>query len=161
MKNLKNILVTLLVVLGLTSCVSVNKSNMEFVNSDEFDSKSSMVAVNVPMVLAKPFVVKSLKKDKESAETIALMKSVKKVKILAMDQSNGTVTENFETYKKQNGLEELLTINNEGNEVKLIGAQDQDELNRLLLNVKSSDGEMVFIDLKGKFKKSDLAKLMK
>ena len=160
MKNFKYIFVTLLV-LGLTSCVSVNKSNMEFVNSDEFDSKSSMVAVNVPIVLGKPFVVKSLKKDKESAETIALMKSVKKVKILAMDQSNGTIIENFETYKKQNGLEELLTINSEGNEVKLIGAQDQDELNRLLLNVKSSDGEMVFIDLKGKFKKSDLAKLMK
>ena len=80
------------------SCVSTKRSNMEFIDFSHFSDEIEITAVNLPTFMIKPFMVKILKRDKESKEVIALVKSIKK-------------SENFKDRKsKRNNSKMLLQI---------------------------------------------------
>lgn len=151
--------IMLVTAISLTSCVSFKKSNMDFVDAKQLGGNTEIVAVNLPTGLAKPFIIKSLKKDKESKEVITLIKGIKKVKILTLSNPDLKFVADFEKYKSDNNLEELLVINSEGDEVKINAIHNKDIINRLLLEVKSNTNEIVYVDLKGKFNLEDLSKL--
>lgn len=161
MKKITSVFCIIVLLVNLVSCVSVNKSNMDFVQYDKTDKEVKMVAINVPTKLAKPFVVKSLKNDNESKEMIDLVKNIKKIKVLTIENSSNEIENSFESYRLKEGIEELVVMNHEGNQVSILGKDENDQINRLLLNLKSKEGEVVFIDLKGKFKKSEIVQLSK
>ena len=133
---------------------------MDFVTKEQLASNSDFVAVNMPTFMVKPFLIKSLKKDNESKEVIALMKGIKKVKVLTLSTSNEIIQKQFENYKLEHHIDELMVVNSEGNIVSINGRQDAEKIDRLLLAVKSSENETVYIDVKGNFKMNDLAGLL-
>lgn len=160
MKNLVRLFAIAFVLIFTISCVSVKKSNMEFVDITQLDEETQIAAVNVPTFMVKPFIVKTLKKDGESKEVINLVKSIKKVKVLTIDNPNPSVANSFNEYKKQHNIEELMVVNNDGNRISINANQNEKIINRLLLQVKSNENEVVYVDLKGKFTLDNLAKLI-
>ncbi len=145
------------------SCVSTRKSNMDFINATQINQNSEIAAVNLPTFMIKPFIVKTLKKENESKELIALIKNIKKVKILTIQNPNETIQHSFADYKIKNNIDELMVINNNGEKVSINAVQNEVNISRLLLqiNSKEKENEVVFIDLKGKFKLEDLSKLIR
>lgn len=141
------------------SCISVQRSNMDFVTAQN-SSNSEMVAVNLPTALAKPFIIKGLKKDKESKDVIKVFKGIKKVKILTITKADKIIDEDFKYFMSKNNFQELMKVNSEGNKISINGKYNKEMIERLLLEIKSSENEVVYIDLKGKFKFEDIAKAM-
>jgi len=132
---------------------------MDFVESSMLKN-NEMVAINVPTFLAKSFLVKSLKKENESEELIKLVKGIKKIKVLTINHPSNHLNESFKNYKTNHSLDELMKINNDGDVVKIHANQNEEELNRIILEIKSSTNEMVFVDMKGKFTLNNISKVL-
>lgn len=152
-------LLLLVITLGFTSCISVKSTKMDFIDADQLGENAEMLSVKLPTTLAKPIIIKSLKKEGESKEVIQLVKGIKKAKILTISNFHPSVIHSFENYLKQEQIEELMVLNKEGEEISIHGKYNNETINRLLLQVKSTNDEIVYLDLKGKFKFEDLSKL--
>lgn len=132
---------------------------MDFVEPSML-KKNEMVAINVPTFLAKSFLVKSLKKENESKELIQLVKSIKKIKVLTIQNPSEKVNESFRNYKTNHSLDELMKVNNDGDVVKIHANQNDEEFKRIILEIKSSTNEIVFVDIKGKFTLNNISKVL-
>ena len=132
---------------------------MDFVEPSMLNN-NEMVAINVPTFLAKSFLVKSLKKENESKELIQLVKSIKKIKVLTIQNPSEKVNESFRNYKTNHSLDELMKVNNDGDVVKIHANQNDEELKRIILEIKSSTNEIVFVDMKGKFTLNNISKVL-
>lgn len=123
----KSIYISSIIILffTLSSCVSTKKSNMDFIDVSQLKGNSEMAAVNLPTFIIKPFIVKRLKKDKESKEVIALIKSIKKVKILTIENPNESIKNSFIDYKKLNNIDELMVVNSDGDKVSINAIQSE------------------------------------
>jgi len=88
------------------------------------------------------------------AEEKALLRSVKKVRVLAIEDQNLNDEANFykEFYKKINysgRFEELVHVRDDGDDIHILGLSKKDELRELIVLV--SGDENVIVYLKGKF----------
>lgn len=138
--------------IALVSCVSFKKSNMEFVDSIEIENKSEFAAINLPTFMIKPMIVKSLKKEGNSEESIKFIKSIKKARILTIDNPSENVLNDFEKFNKSNAIEELVSINDKDGKVKIYGKETEGGFNRLILKITSKqENDLVFVDVQGKF----------
>lgn len=149
----------LVVSFSFTSCISMKSTKMDFIDAHELGENADMVSFKFPTALAKPFIIKSLKNEGESKEVIQLMKGVRKAKLVTISNFNPSVYRSFENYLKQENIEELMVFKKDGEEVSIFGKYNKDLINRILLQIKSSNDEVVYLDLKGKFKFEDLSKL--
>ncbi|HEY4539034.1 MAG TPA: DUF4252 domain-containing protein [Faecalibacter sp.] len=139
------------IALTFVGCVSLHKSNMDFVASQQLRNESSFVAVNLPTGLAKPFIIRTLKKEGESKEVIAFVKNIKKARILTVANASENLRNDFNDYLEANNMEEFLSVNREGDQIKIHARKEDKGLNRLMIRVEDQQGENVFIDVKGKF----------
>lgn len=70
------------------------------------------------------------------------------MKILRIENPNETIQNAFTNYKAKHNIEELMVVNNDGDKVSINGIQNEEKISRLVLQVRSKDNEITFIDLK-------------
>jgi hypothetical protein len=133
---------------------------MAFFDNPHYDYKDTkFVSINVPMWIAKPVVKKALREDGESEELIALIKKIKDVKIMTIENGNTQMITDFTKYLTKNNFEEWITVKNEKEIINFRAKQKGDEIKELLVTV-SSGKDLVYVNVKGKFTADDISKII-
>jgi len=136
------------------------RPKMAFFENPYYDyGEAKFVSVNVPVFLAKPFVKQALREDGESEEVIALVKKIKKIKVLTVENGDKKMLADFSKYLGSNNYQDWVTIKHDGDNVNIQALQDGDVIKKLMILVNSDD-EMVFIDVRGKFTPQDISNLI-
>ena len=144
----------------LQSCVVSERPNMAFFSESGHDFKGAkFVSINVPMLLAKPYIKKALKEDGESEEIINLVKKVTKIKVMTVENGDRQMLKDFASYLNDNNYEEWATIKHDGDNVNIRVKQKGDAIKNMLITV-NSDKELVFVDVKGSFTADDISKMI-
>lgn len=144
----------------LQSCVVSERPNMAFFSESGHDFKGAkFVSINVPMLLAKPYIKKALKEDGESEEIINLVKKVSKIKVMTVENGDRQMLKDFASYLNDNNYEEWATIMHDGDNVNIRVKQKGDAIKNMLITV-NSDKELVFVDVKGSFTADDISKMI-
>ena len=150
----------LLFVLSLQSCMVSRKPNMAFFDNPYYDfGNAQFTSVNVPVWLAKPFVKTALREEADSEELVALIKKVKKVNVLTVENGNQAMLKDFAAYLGKNNYEDWVTVKHDGQNVNIQALQEGDVIKKLMLLVQAED-ELVFVDVKGKFTPEDISNLI-
>jgi hypothetical protein len=133
---------------------------MAFFSESGHDFKGAkFVSINVPMLLAKPYIKKALKEDGESEEIINLVKKVSKIKVMTVENGDRQMLKDFASYLNDNNYEEWATIKHDGDNVNIRVKQKGDAIKNMLITV-NSDKELVFVDVKGSFTADDISKMI-
>ncbi|WP_449400551.1 DUF4252 domain-containing protein [Chryseobacterium wanjuense] len=160
MKILKNIFLIISMLFLMQSCVVSEKPNMAFFSESGHDFKGAkFVSINVPMLLAKPYIKKALKEDGESEEIINLVKKVSKIKVMTVENGDRQMLKDFASYLNDNNYEEWATIKHDGDNVNIRVKQKGETIKNMLITV-NSDKELVFVDVKGSFTADDISKMI-
>ena len=151
----------IVVLLGLMqSCMVSQRPNIAFFDQANYDSgNAKFMSVNVPVWMAKPFVKSALRKDHESEEVVAIVKKIKKIKILTVENGNKQMLKDFSKYLGQNNYQDWVTIKHNGDNVNIQAIQKGDAINKLMLLV-NSEKNLVFIDVKGNFTPEDISRVI-
>lgn len=160
MKPVFKIFVILFAVFSLQSCIVSQHPNIAFFDNPYYNyGDAEFVSVNVPIGLAKPFVKKALRDDGESEELISLIKKVKKVKVLTIQNGEPEMLKDFNKYLQSNNYQEWMSVKQDNQNIEIQALQKNDVITKLMLTVKS-DKEFVLVDIKGKFTPEDLSNLI-
>lgn len=161
MKTLTNIFLTILTMMLLQSCIVSEKPNMEFFSNSAYDFKGAkFTSINVPMVLAKSYIKKALRKEGESEETIRLVKKASKIKVLTVSNGNKEMLDDYSQYLHDNRYEDWATIKHDGDNINIRVKQDGDVIKNMLITLGSRTDDLVFVDVKGNFTPDDLSKMI-
>ncbi|MDR2206417.1 MAG: DUF4252 domain-containing protein [Flavobacteriaceae bacterium] len=157
---MKTHIISILCLLLLQSCIISKQPNIAFFDNPYYDfGDAEFTSVNVPVWLAKPFVAKALREDGESEEVIALIKKIKKIRVLTVENGDKKMLADFSKYLNQNQYEDWVTVVHDGNKVNIQVLQDGEKINKLMLLV-SENHQFVFVDIKGKFTAEDISNVV-
>ncbi|MGE8434231.1 MULTISPECIES: DUF4252 domain-containing protein [Chryseobacterium] len=160
MKTLRIIFLSLLIIGTLQSCIVSERPNMDFFSDSKYDFKEAkFTSFNVPLLLAKPYIKKALKKDGESEELINLIKKVSKIKVLTVENGSKEMLNDYAKFLNNNQYEDWATIKHNGENVNLRVKQKGESIKNMLITV-NSDKELVFVDVKGSFTPDDISKMI-
>lgn len=151
MKKFSLILFAAATMVLLQSCIVSRHPNIAFFDNPYYDfGNAKFTSVNVPVFLAKPFVKSALREDGESEEVVALVKSIRKIRMMTVENGDAALLRDFSKYLTGNHYEEWVTVKHNGQNVNIRALQNGDRIEKLMI-VVSADGDLVFIDVKGKF----------
>lgn len=160
MKIFKNIFLVFLTICTLQSCIVSGKPNMDFFSDSGYDFKGAkFTSINVPLMMAKPFIKKALREDGESEEVIDLIKKVSKIKVLTVENGSKEMLNDYANYLNNNNYEDWATVKHDGENVNVRVKQNGDAIKNMLITVNSSK-ELVFVDVKGSFTADDISKII-
>ena len=160
MKIYFRIALLLVFVISLQSCIVSKHPNMAFFDNPYYDyGNAKFTSINVPVFLAKPFVKNALREDNESEEVVNLVKKIKKVKVMTIENGDQQMLNDFSNYLLQNNYQDWATIKKDGQKINIQALQDGDVINKLMILVKS-DEKMVYVDVKGKFSTEDISNVI-
>lgn len=144
------------------SCIVSQKPNMAFFDNPYYDvGDAKFVSVNVPTFLAKSFVKKALREDgKNSEEIIALIKKVKKVKVLTVVNGNPKMLADFSKYLNENNYQDWLSVNSNGQKVEIKALQPKEDIIKKLMLTVHDGNNLVFVYISGKFSADDISKII-
>jgi len=144
----------------LQSCIVSKNPNMAFFDNPYYDyGNAKFTAINVPVWLAKPFVKNALREDGESEEVINLIKKIKKIRVMTVENGDPKMLKDFSQYLSKNSYEDWVTVKHDGQNVNIQALQNGDQIKKLMLLV-NSDEEFVFVDIKGKFTPEDISRMI-
>lgn len=153
-------LIAIVTMVLLQSCMVSKHPNMAFFDNPYYDYKNaSFTSVNVPVWLAKPFVKNALREDGESEEVLQLVKKIKKVNVLTVENGNSEMLTDFSKYLQSNQYQDWATLHHDGQKVNVQVLQERDVINKVMLIVKS-ESDLVFVNVKGKFTTDDISNLI-
>ncbi|WP_370901261.1 DUF4252 domain-containing protein [Chryseobacterium gossypii] len=156
MKNTFLIICTLFL---LQSCIVSEKPNMAFFDSDYDFKGARFVSINVPMLLAKPYIKKALREDGEDEELIKLVNKVSKIRVLTVENGDKTMLKDYARYLNDNNYEDWATIKHNGDNVNVRVKQKGEAIRNMLITV-NSDKDLVFVDVKGNFTPDDISRMI-
>ncbi|MFP3833822.1 DUF4252 domain-containing protein [Chryseobacterium sp. SIMBA_028] len=160
MKTLKSFFLAILTIGMLQSCIVSEKPNMDFFSDSGYNFKDAkFTSFNVPLLLAKPYIKKALRKDGESEELIRLIAKVSKIKILTVENGSKEMLNDYAKFLNNNHYEDWATIKHNGENVNLRVKQKGEAIKNMLITV-NSEKELVFVDVKGNFTPDDISKMI-
>ncbi|AZB02295.1 DUF4252 domain-containing protein [Chryseobacterium joostei] len=160
MKTLKSFFLAILTIGMLQSCIVSEKPNMAFFSDSGYNFKDAkFTSFNVPLLLAKPYIKKALRKDGESEELIRLITKVSKIKILTVENGSKEMLNDYAKFLNNNHYEDWATIKHNGENVNLRVKQKGESIKNMLITV-NSEKELVFVDVKGNFTPDDISKMI-
>ncbi|WP_027381209.1 DUF4252 domain-containing protein [Chryseobacterium daeguense] len=160
MKILKNIFIIACTMFLMQSCIVSERPNMGYFSESGHDFKGAkFVSINVPMLLAKPYIKKALKEDGESDEIINLVRKVSKIKVMTVENGDRQMVKDFANYLNNNNYEDWATIKHDGDNVNIRVKQKGETIKNMLITV-NSDKDLVFVDVKGSFTADDISKMI-
>ena len=144
----------------LQSCIVSQSPQNTFFDNPYYDTKEAkFVSVNVPMWIAKPLIKKTLREDGESEELINLVRKVKDVKILTVENGNKEMLKDFVKQLASKNFQEWMTIKKDGQNINFQAKQEGETIKKLMISVNSGN-ELVFVDVKGNFTADDISKII-
>ncbi len=144
----------------MQSCIVSERPNMGYFSESGHDFKGAkFVSINVPMLLAKPYIKKALKEDGESDEIINLVRKVSKIKVMTVENGDRQMVKDFANYLNNNNYEDWATIKHDGDNVNIRVKQKGETIKNMLITV-NSDKDLVFVDVKGSFTADDISKMI-
>ena len=168
MKNIfLKVISFIVIVTFLSSCVISSKSNMDFAKKVKFSENAEIVSINIPTILIKSTLANAVKSEKNlendsKKELIALISKIKSFKLMVVDNNaeiDQKLFDNLTKYSDKNKFEELLSIVDGKDHIKIY-TQKNKKTQRLLLSVISEKTEAVFIDIQCNITDEDVAKLL-
>jgi hypothetical protein len=160
MKTFKNIILIICTLCLMQSCIVSENPNMAYFAESGRDFKGAkFTSINVPMLLAKPYIRKALREDGESEDMIKLASKVSKVKVMTVENSNPQMLKDFSDYLQDNNYEEWATIKHEGEQVNIRVKQKAEAIKNMLITV-NSDKAIILVDVKGNFTADDISKMI-
>ena len=160
MKTLKSFFLAILTIGMLQSCIVSEKPNMAFFSDSGYNFKDAkFTSFNVPLLLAKPYIKRALRKDGESEELIRLITKVSKIKILTVENGSKEMLNDYAKFLNNNHYEDWATIKHNGENVNLRVKQKGEAIKNMLITV-NSEKELVFVDVKGDFTPDDISKMI-
>lgn len=160
MKTLKNIFLLFLTIGMLQSCIVSERPNMDFFSDSGYDFHGArFMSVNVPMMVAKPYIRKALKEDGESEEVINLIRKISKVKVLTVENGSEEMLKDYAQYLRDHQYEDWASVKHDGDHVNIRVKQNGDAIKNLLITLNSGK-ELVFVDVKGNFTTDDISRMI-
>ncbi|PWN63531.1 DUF4252 domain-containing protein [Chryseobacterium oncorhynchi] len=160
MKTLKTLFLAILTIGMLQSCIVSEKPNMAFFSDSGYNFKDAkFTSFNVPLLLAKPYIKRALRKDGESEDLIRLIAKVSKIKILTVENGSKEMLNDYAKFLNNNHYEDWATIKHNGENVNLRVKQKGEAIKNMLITV-NSEKELVFVDVKGNFTPDDISKMI-
>ncbi|WP_419869634.1 DUF4252 domain-containing protein [Chryseobacterium sp. CT-SW4] len=160
MKTLQKILLTVCALFLLQSCIVSEKPNIDFFADNRHDyNGAKFTSINVPMILAKPYIKKALKESGEDKDILALVKKVSKIKVLTVENGDKAMLREYAQYLNDNNYEDWATIKHDGDNVNVRVKQKGETIKNMLITV-NSDKDLVFVDVRGKFTADDISKMI-
>lgn len=160
MKTLINIFLGIFTLLILQSCIVSGRPNIDFFKQSRSNYKEATFgSFNVPVLLAKPFIKKALRKDGESEEVIALIKKVSKIKIMTVNNGSKAMLNDYSKYLNDHNFEDWATIKHDGENVNVRVKQNGETIKNMMITVNSGK-ELVFVDVRGSFTAEDISKMI-
>ncbi len=144
----------------LQSCIVSERPNMDFFSDSGYDFHGArFMSVNVPMMVAKPYIRKALKEDGESEEVINLIRKISKVKVLTVENGSEEMLKDYAQYLRDHQYEDWASVKHDGDHVNIRVKQNGDAIKNLLITLNSGK-ELVFVDVKGNFTTDDISKVI-
>ena len=160
MKTLVKYAAVFTVLLIMQSCIVSRSPNQPFFDNPYYNNgDAQFVSVNVPMWIAKPIIKKALREDGESEEVINLIKKVKDIKILTVQNGNRQMLADFTSQLSKKSFQDWMTVKKDGQLINFQAKQDGDIIKKLMITVNSGT-ELVFIDVLGKFSADDISRII-
>lgn len=156
MKNILYAAIMIALTATLQSCIVSHRPNMEFVSKR---SGAEVMSINVPTFLAKPFVKKALREDAESEALIPIIKKISSLKVMMISGAEQNMKNDYNNFLQRNNFEEWMSVKKENEVINFHAKQNQDEIRNLMIAVISG-GEMIYVDMKGKFTADDISKVI-
>ncbi len=149
-----------LLICMLQSCIVSSKPNIDYFNQQKFTKgQMEFVSINVPTFLTKSYVNASLKGDKDSKELRAIIKKIKKLKVLTIENANQETLAGFTQHLKDHRYQDWMTINSDKDHINIQAIQDGDGIKNLMLVIQS-DADLVLVDIKGRFTPEDISAII-
>lgn len=152
----------LLAVCSLTACAGNTTPDELF---DSFCNEPHAECVRVPKLLLKlgtTFAAVDAD-DREERQALKLASKLSSVRVLDLDDCAPVVKQRFaeETANLENkGYETLISVNDEGEKVRIYLRREKGDITELLI-VNRSDDDASMVQLKGKIKESEIGNLVK
>lgn len=144
----------------MQSCMISQKPNMAFFDNPYYDfGNAEFASVNVPVWLAKPFVKNALRSDGESEEVIQLIRKIKKVRMMTVENAKPELVKDFASYLSKSNYQDWVTLKHQGQNVNIQALQNGDEIQNLMLIVQG-DQDVIFLEVKGKFTPEDISNVI-
>lgn len=133
---------------------------MDFFSDSGYDFHGArFMSVNVPMMVAKPYIRKALKEDGESEEVINLIRKISKVKVLTVENGSEEMLKDYAQYLRDHQYEDWASVKHDGDHVNIRVKQNGDAIKNLLITLNSGK-ELVFVNVKGNFTTDDISKVI-
>ena len=152
----------LLAVCSLTACAGNTTPDELF---DSFCNEPHAECVRVPKLLLKlgtTFAAVDAD-DREERQALKLSSKLSSVRVLDLDDCAPVVKQRFaeETANLEDkGYETLISVNDEGEKVRIYLRREKGDITELLI-VNRSDDDASMVQLKGKIKESEIGNLVK
>ncbi len=145
----------------VSSCVISRHSNMGFVRNAHIDREAEVFSISASTFIARPIVKNALKDeaDEESEAVMNLVSKLRGVRVLVIENQHDytKINKHLDSYLKRKKYEEWISVISEGDRINLSAKTRSGKIKRLLISVNSTDGESVFVRLKGKFSLDDIS----
>ena len=135
----------------LTSCATQTSFN-DFYQDNQKESDFSM-GLNSS-------IVRTFLDDDDYEEVKPLLKKAKHVKILVFTENTQEMTTKFKKFINKSDFDNLITIKDDGDKVKIYALEQKNKIKEIVLDVKTDD-ELVLIGLKTNITEDDLSNLLK
>lgn len=126
---------------------------------DDFENKEGVTTIKINKAMFS--FLGSMDLDDDLKKMTPLFKKMNSIQMIIYDgEKNAEVKEKLTMDFKNLKLEELMSVNKEGNRIKFYADQaSSDIFNNLLLNIASSE-DLMYIILDGEIKAEDLSNMM-
>ncbi len=105
-------------------------------------------------------IVRTFLDDDDYEEVKPLLKKAKHVKILVFTENTQEMTTKFKKFINKSDFDNLITIKDDGDKVKIYALEQKNKIKEIVLDVKTDD-ELVLIGLKTNITEDDLSNLLK
>lgn len=133
---------------------------MPFINRSDLSRDAKMISINIPIALARPFIVKALKEDggNYNKQIAAIIRKIRRVEVLTIE-GNKHKYDRQEAYFKNNHFDELASLISDGARVRLMAKTNNQSINDLYVLIRDNE-DMVYVSIKGKLKYNDIETLI-
>lgn len=149
---MKKIIATLALIIA---CQGIFAQNIDTL-FEKFSKEHQAESVSIP-----PFMM-SLGKLFMSDEDLSIVKGIRSLRILDLEDCPTTVKERFSEQVSKlhlKGYEPMIQVNEDGEKVRIFALPHKDSIKELLL-VCSGKDDCALIQMKGKIRKEDIAQLV-
>ncbi len=133
-----------------TSCAT-NTSFHDFYEANQSESDFS-IGLNTALI-------SNFLSNEDYKEIKPLLKKAKHVRIMVFEEDSAPVSKKFKRFIKRSRFENLISIKENGDHVKIYTLEQKDKIKEIVVNINTGD-ELVLLGLKTNLTPQDLARLM-